>query len=86
MRQTESSRSSGTCCATVVRRRWEIELFFDVLKNGCKVEALQLSTIGRLELALALFMIVAWRIQRLMRLGRTCPEMDCETVFDRGEW
>ena len=21
-----------------------------------------------------------------MRLGRTCPEMDCETVFDREEW
>lgn len=68
------------------RCRWEIELFFDVLKNGCKVEALQLSTIDRLELALALFMIVAWRIQRLMRLGRTCPEMNCETVFDREEW
>ena len=68
------------------RCRWEIELFFDVLKNGCKVEELQLSTIDRLELALALFMIVAWRIQRLMRLGRTCPEMSCETVFDREEW
>lgn len=68
------------------RCRWEIEGFFDVLKNGCKVEALQLSTIERLELALALFMIIAWRIQMLMRLGRTCPEMDCETVFDREEW
>ena len=29
---------------------------------------------------------MAWRIQRLMRLGRTCPEMNCETVFDRKEW
>jgi hypothetical protein len=68
------------------RCRWDVEIFFDVLKNGCKVEALQLSTIDRLELALALFMIIAWRIQRLMRLGRTCPEMDCEIVFDREEW
>lgn len=68
------------------RARWEIEMFFDILKNGCKVEALQLSTIDRLELALALFMIIAWRIQMLMRLGRTCPEMDCEVVFDREEW
>jgi hypothetical protein len=32
------------------RCRWEIEIFFDVLKNGCKVEALQLSSIERLEL------------------------------------
>ena len=68
------------------RCRWEIEMFFDILKNGCKVEALQLSTIERLELALALFMIIAWRIQMLMRLGRTCPDMDCEVVFEREEW
>ena len=68
------------------RCRWEVEIFFDILKNGCKVEALQLATIERLELALALFMIIAWRIQMLMRLGRTCPEMDCEVVFDREEW
>jgi hypothetical protein len=68
------------------RCRWEVEIFFNVLKNGCKVEALQLSTIERLELALALFMIIAWRIQMLMRLGRTCPEIDCEIVFDREEW
>jgi hypothetical protein len=68
------------------RCRWEIEIFFDILKNGCKVEALQLSTIEKLELALALFMIIAWRIQTLVRLGRTCPEMDCEVFFGRGEW
>jgi IS4 transposase len=36
------------------RCRWEIEIFFDVLKNGCNVEEMQLSTIERLELALAL--------------------------------
>ncbi|MEB0136931.1 IS4 family transposase [Actimicrobium sp. CCC2.4] len=45
-----------------------------------------LATIERLELALALFTIIAWSIQRLMRLGRTGPEMECETVFDREEW
>ena len=68
------------------RARWEIEIFFHVLKNGCKVEQLQLSSIERLELALALFMIVAWRIQMLMRLGQTCPEMSCEAEFDEAEW
>ncbi len=68
------------------RCRWEIEMFFNILKNGCKIEALQLSAMPRIELALALFMIVAWRIGYLMRLGRTCPEMDCEVVFERAEW
>jgi hypothetical protein len=68
------------------RARWEIELFFHVLKNGCRVEALQLSTIERLERALALFMVVAWRIARLMRLGRTCPDLDAALLFEQDEW
>ena len=68
------------------RCRWEIEMFFNILKNGCQVEALQLSAVSRIELALALFMIIAWRIGYLMRLGRECPELDCEVVFDREEW
>jgi IS4 transposase len=41
------------------RARWEIELFFHVPKNGCRVEALQLASVKRLERALALFMVVA---------------------------
>ncbi|GGE90866.1 hypothetical protein GCM10008020_39810 [Massilia psychrophila] len=47
------------------RARREIEIYFNVLKNGCKVEALQLSAIDRIERALALFMIVAWRVAYL---------------------
>ncbi|HXV09098.1 MAG TPA: IS4 family transposase [Burkholderiales bacterium] len=68
------------------RARWEIELFFHVLKNGCKVEALQLATSARLERALTLFMVIAWRIGRLMRLGRACPELEAELLFERDEW
>jgi hypothetical protein len=68
------------------RARWEIELFFLVLKQGCRVEALQLSTIARIEKALVLFMIVAWRIARLMRLGRTCPDLDAALLFSSQEW
>lgn len=68
------------------RARWEIELFFHVLKNGCRVQALQLSTVERLERALALFMVVAWRIARLMRLGRTCPDLDAALLFEQDEW
>jgi transposase Tn5 family protein/transposase-like protein len=68
------------------RARWEIEMYFHVLKNGCRVEALQLSTIKRVQRALALYMVVAWRVARLMRLGRTCPELDAALFFDRHEW
>ena len=46
------------------RSRWEIEMFFHVLKNGCRIEALQLGCIDKLERALVLYMVVAWRIAR----------------------
>ena len=67
------------------RARWEIEMLFDVLKNACRVEALQLGTIEKLERALALFMVVAWRIAYLMRSGRTCPDLDAALFFDPDE-
>lgn len=38
------------------RARWEIEMFFYVLKNGCRVEALQLGAIEKLKRALAVYM------------------------------
>jgi hypothetical protein len=68
------------------RARWEIEMFFDILKNACKIEKLQLKTMERLEVAITLFMVVAWRINRLMRLGRECPDLDASLVFEQDEW
>ena len=67
------------------RARWEIEILFHIIKNGCGVEALQLSGTDRLERALALFMVIAWRIASLMRAGRTCPEIDASLFFDPDE-
>ncbi|MBW8898006.1 MAG: IS4 family transposase [Massilia sp.] len=67
------------------RARWEIEMLFNVLKNGCKVEELQLGTIDRIERALALYLVVAWRIAHLMRMGRTCPDLDARLFFDPDE-
>jgi hypothetical protein len=67
------------------RARWEIEMLFDVLKNTCRVEALQLGSMEKLERALALFMVVAWRIAYLMRSGRTCPDLDAALFFDPDE-
>lgn len=67
------------------RARWDIEMFFNVLKNGCRVQAMQLGTIKGIERALALYMIVAWRIAHLMRLGRTCPELNANLFFSEDE-
>jgi hypothetical protein len=51
------------------RERREIEILFNILKNECQVEELQLGAFERLERALALFLVVAWRVAHLMRLG-----------------
>ena len=66
--------------------RWEIEVFFRVLKSGCTVEDLQLETVERFTNCLALYLIVAWRMLLVMRLGRECPEMPAEAVFTEAEW
>jgi len=66
--------------------RWQIEVFFKVLKSGCKVEKLQLEKLERLEPALAFYMIIAWRVLYLTVLGKTCPDMPCDVVFDTEEW
>ena len=68
------------------RARWEIELLFLVLKEGCRVERLQLGHVDRLETALAMYLIIAWRINRLMRLGRQLPELPAELFFEDIEW
>ena len=68
------------------RARWEIEQYFHVLKNGCKVESLQLSTIERIENALTLYSVVAWRVLRLMRQSRDEAEADCGIFYSDEEW
>lgn len=66
--------------------RWQIEIFFHILKNGCKIEQLQLEHVDRLKPAVALYMIIAWRVLYLTMMGRKCPDVSCETVFDTEEW
>ena len=67
-------------------RRWLAEIFFRILKSGCRVEALQLGTLERLERALVIYLIIAWRILHLVTWGRHCPNLPCEVVFDPEEW
>jgi Transposase DNA-binding/Transposase Tn5 dimerisation domain len=66
--------------------RWMLEVFFRVLKSGCRVEERRFEHIHRLLSCLAVYMIVAWRTLFLCRLGRGCPEISCEAVFEPAEW
>jgi Transposase DNA-binding/Transposase Tn5 dimerisation domain/Transposase DDE domain len=66
--------------------RWEIEVFFKLLKSGCRVEQLQLETADRRDPCVALYLIIAWRILFATHLGREEPHQSCEIVFTREEW
>jgi hypothetical protein len=68
------------CC------RWEIEVFFRVLKSGCKIEELQFEREDRLQVCLAMYLIVAWRVLYVLKLGRECPAMGCEAILTEAEW
>ena len=66
--------------------RWEIEIYFKILKSGCHIEELQLETEARMDACLAMYMIVAWRILYFTMLGRVCPDVSCDIVFQEHEW
>ena len=65
--------------------RWRIEDYFRILKSGCKVEELQHHRAERLERAIAIKMVVGWRIQLMVRLGREVPELPGELLFSDTE-
>ena len=66
--------------------RWMIEVLFRTLKSGCRVEERRFQHIDRLLPCLAAYLIVAWRTLFACRLARSCPDIDCEAVFEPSEW
>ena len=68
------------------RCRWEIEIYFRVLKNGSQVEKLQLETRERFEVCLGIYMIIAWRLLFMTMLARQCPQLPCDVILDEAEW
>jgi hypothetical protein len=80
---------SGEAAVTCVRhyaRRWLVERYHYVLKSGCKIEERQLRTVERLERALAVYAIVAWRLLWLTYLARADPEAPCTVALTEAEW
>jgi hypothetical protein len=66
--------------------RWQIEIYFRTLKSGCLIEDRQFETLDRILNCLAVYSIIAWKIMYLCRLGRECPDLDCEIIFEPSEW
>lgn len=85
---TEAVRSFDDGCRILkwYTCRWLIEMYFKVLKSGCKAEERQLETAERLIRCLAMDSIVAWKIIYMTILSREVPDLPCTAVFEEHEW
>jgi hypothetical protein len=85
---TEAVQSFDDACTVIhwYTCRWMVEIFFRILKSGCRAEERQLETIERLERCLVLDSIVAWRVLYLTTIGRELPDLPCSVVFEEHEW
>ncbi len=61
--------------------RWRIEDWHRVLKSGCRIEAIAHETADRLRRAIAINLVIAWRIMLMTLLGRETPALPAEVLF-----
>ena len=66
--------------------RWQIEVYFKVLKSGTKIESCRLQTKSRLLRYFALTSVIAWRLYWLTMMNRHAPTADCRCVLTSDEW
>jgi len=67
-------------------KRWLIERFHYTLKSGCKIEQLQLRDKKRLERAISVFEIVAWRLLWITHESREHPDENYRKILTEKEW
>ncbi len=61
--------------------RWRIEDWHRVLKFGCGVEKIAHETAERLRRAIAINLVIAWRVMLMTLLGRETPEPPPDVLF-----
>jgi hypothetical protein len=67
-------------------QRWKVERYHYVLKSGCRIEDLQLESADRIERALAIYNVVAWRLLYTTYVARLQPDLPCTAVLEDDEW
>jgi hypothetical protein len=63
-----------------------MEVLFRVLKQGCQLEPWRVQTEPRWLNAVAMYVLLAWRIHQSTRAGRASPEGSCAVVVEPREW
>jgi len=72
-------------CVRWYSLRWRIEEWHRVLKSGCRVQERQNHTAESLARAIAIDVVIGWRIMLLALLGREMPNVSCSFLFDSWE-
>jgi len=65
--------------------RWKIELFFKILKSGCKTEESKLRNANRLAKFITICSVIAWKVFWLTMLNRTNPVGKISQVLSERE-
>lgn len=68
------------------KTRWQIELYFRTLKQGCAVEERRLGEYSSYLNCLSCYMIIAWHIMYIRYMMDSHPDESCELIFTRDEW
>jgi hypothetical protein len=65
--------------------RWQIEIFHKILKSGCRAEECRVEEINRLYKCLTLYSIIAWRLLRIVYIGRCSPDLPASLILSNAE-
>ena len=76
-----SSAEKAEQCLRWYVLRWRIEDWHRVLKSGCRIEDLQHKTVERLRRAIAINLVIGWRIMLMTLMGRETPDLPAEVIF-----
>lgn len=76
-----TSATHAQQCLSDYALRWRIEDWHRVIKSGCQIEALTYDTVDRLKRAIAIKLVIGWRIMVMTLLGREVPELPVELLF-----
>lgn len=68
-------------CLRCYALRWRIEDWHRILKSGCAIEDFAHETAERLRRAVAINLVIGWRIMLMTLLGREMPQLPAETLF-----
>jgi hypothetical protein len=76
-----TSAADAEQCLRWYALRWRIEDWHRVLKSGCRIEDIAHASAERLRRAIAINLVIAWRIMLMTLLGRETPELAAEVLF-----